>query len=103
MLLGALAGWLFPQIGAALKPFAELFIKMVKMVIGPLVFLMVVAGISGLGDLKNVGRVGVKAVVYFEVVTSVSLVIGMVAGNLFHLDLSMSPPVPTDSLLSVEH
>jgi Sodium:dicarboxylate symporter family len=42
MLLGALAGWLFPQIGAALKPFAELFIKMVKMVIGPLVFLMVV-------------------------------------------------------------
>ncbi len=49
MFLGALAGWLFPQIGAALKPFAELFIKMVKMVIGPLVFLMVVAGISGMG------------------------------------------------------
>ena len=77
MFLGALAGWMFPQIGAALKPFAELFIKMVKMVIGPLVFLMVVAGISGMGDLKKVGRVGVKAVVYFEVVTTVALVVGL--------------------------
>ena len=97
MLLGALAGWMFPQIGAALKPFAELFIKMVKMVIGPLVFLMVVAGISGMGDLKKVGRVGVKAVVYFEVVTTVALVVGLVAGNLLHPGSHMSPPAPTES------
>lgn len=87
MLLGALAGWMFPQLGTTLRPFAELFIKMVKMVIGPLVFLMVVAGISGMGDLKKVGRVGMKAVVYFEIVTTVALVValvvGLVAGNLF--------------------
>src|SRR5258708_1573527 len=101
MLLGALAGWLFPQIGAALKPFAELFIRMVKMVIGPLVFLMVVAGISGMGDLKKVGRVGVKAVVYFEVVTTVALVVGLVAGNLFHPGSHMSPPEPTESQRAV--
>jgi aerobic C4-dicarboxylate transport protein len=101
MCLGALAGWLFPQIGAVLKPFAELFIKMVKMVIGPLVFLMVVAGISGMGDLKKVGRVGVKAVIYFEVVTTVALVIGLVAGNLFHPGSHMSPPTPTESQRAV--
>src|SRR6266478_5607807 len=101
MILGALAGWMFPQIGAALKPFAELFIKMVKMVIGPLVFLMVVAGISGMGDLKKVGRVGVKAVVYFEVVTTVALVVGLVAGNLFHPGSGMSPPAPSESQRAV--
>jgi aerobic C4-dicarboxylate transport protein len=101
MILGALAGWMFPQIGAALKPFAELFIKMVKMVIGPLVFLMVVAGISGMGDLKKVGRVGVKAVVYFEVVTTVALVVGLVAGNLFHPGSGMSPSAPSESQRAV--
>src|SRR5260221_12439093 len=84
MFLGALAGWMFPQLGAALRPFAELFIKMGKMVIGPLVFLMVVAGISGMGDLKKVGRVGVRAAVYFEGSTPVPLVVGLVTGNLFH-------------------
>jgi aerobic C4-dicarboxylate transport protein len=101
MFLGALAGWMFPQLGAALRPFAELFIKMVKMVIGPLVFLMVVAGISGMGDLKKVGRVGVKAVVYFEVVTTVALVVGLVAGNLFHPGAGMSPPAPSESQRAV--
>jgi len=92
---------MFPQIGAALKPFAELFIKMVKMVIGPLVFLMVVAGISGMGDLKKVGRVGVKAVVYFEVVTTVALIVGLVAGNLLHPGSHISPPAPTESQRAV--
>jgi aerobic C4-dicarboxylate transport protein len=92
MLLGALVGWLFPAIGPALRPFAELFIKMVKMVIGPLVFLMVVTGITGMGDLKRVGRVGVKAVLYFEVVTTIALVIGLFAGNIFRPGSGMTPP-----------
>jgi aerobic C4-dicarboxylate transport protein len=101
MLLGALVGWLFPGVGPALRPFADLFIKMVKMVIGPLVFLMVVAGVSGMGDLKRVGRVGVKAVLYFEVVTTVALVIGLVAGNLFHPGTGMMPPAATDAQRAV--
>jgi aerobic C4-dicarboxylate transport protein len=70
------------------------------MVIGPLVFLMVVAGISGMGE-KKVGRVGVKAVVYFEVVTTVALVVGLVAGNLFHPGSGMSPPAPSESQRAV--
>jgi aerobic C4-dicarboxylate transport protein len=101
MLLGALVGWWFPTVGPALRPFAELFIKMVKMVIGPLVFLMVVTGVSGMGDLKRVGRVGVKAVLYFEVVTTVALIIGLVAGNLFHPGAGMVPPAPTDAQRAV--
>ena len=101
MLLGALVGWFFPAVGPALRPFAELFIKMVKMVIGPLVFLMVVTGVSGMGDLKRVGRVGVKAVLYFEVVTTVALIIGLVAGNLFHPGAGMAPPVATDAQRAV--
>jgi aerobic C4-dicarboxylate transport protein len=101
MLLGALVGWCFPAVGPALRPFAELFIKMVKMVIGPLVFLMVVTGVSGMGDLKRVGRVGVKAVLYFEVVTTVALVIGLFAGNLFHPGAGMAPPAATDAQRAV--
>jgi aerobic C4-dicarboxylate transport protein len=101
MLLGALVGWFFPAVGPALRPFAELFIKMVKMVIGPLVFLMVVTGVSGMGDLKRVGRVGVKAVLYFEVVTTVALVIGLIAGNLFHPGAGMAPPAATDAQRAV--
>jgi aerobic C4-dicarboxylate transport protein len=101
MLLGALVGWFFPAVGPALRPFAELFIKMVKMVIGPLVFLMVVTGVSGMGDLKRVGRVGIKAVLYFEVVTTVALIIGLVAGNLFHPGAGMAPPVATDAQRAV--
>ena len=101
MLLGALVGWFFPVVGPTLRPFAELFIKMVKMVIGPLVFLMVVTGVSGMGDLKRVGRVGVKAVIYFEVVTTVALVIGLIAGNLFHPGVGMTPQAATDAQRAV--
>ena len=101
MLLGALVGWFFPTVGPALRPFAELFIKMVKMVIGPLVFLMVVTGVSGMGDLKRVGRVGLKAVIYFEVVTTVALVIGLVAANLFHPGAGMAPPAASDAQRAV--
>lgn len=101
MVLGALVGWFFPAVGPALRPFAELFIKMVKMVIGPLVFLMVVTGVSGMGDLKRVGRVGIKAVLYFEVVTTVALVIGLIAGNLFRPGAGMSPPLANDAQRAV--
>lgn len=101
MVLGALVGWFFPAVGPALRPFAELFIKMVKMVIGPLVFLMVVTGVSGMGDLKRVGRVGVKAMLYFEVVTTVALVIGLLAANLFHPGAGMIPPAANDAQRAV--
>ena len=80
LVLGVLVGMLWPDFAAQLKPLGDGFIKLIKMMIAPLVFGVVVHGIAGAGDLKKVGRVGVKAIVYFEVVTTVALVLGIVRG-----------------------
>ena len=74
--LGVLLGWLAPAWGASLKPLGDGFIKLIKMLIAPIVFVTVVTGIAGMGDLKGVGRVGLKALIYFEVVTTLALGIG---------------------------
>ncbi|WP_430390637.1 dicarboxylate/amino acid:cation symporter [Dyella sp. 20L07] len=79
---GGLIGHYFPDIGVALKPLGDGFISLVKMLIGPIIFLTVVLGIAGVSDVKKVGRVGVKAIFYFEVVSSLALVIGLLVVNL---------------------
>jgi aerobic C4-dicarboxylate transport protein len=79
--IGVLIGHYWPDLGISLKPLGDGFIKLVKMVIAPIIFCTVVAGIAGLQDLKKIGRVGVKALVYFEVVTTLALVIGLFAVN----------------------
>ena len=81
--LGVLVGMMWPDFAAQLKPLGDGFIKLIKMIMAPLVFGVVVHGIAGAGDLKKVGRVGVKAIVYFEVVTTVALVLGLVVAYLF--------------------
>ena len=80
--LGILLGHFYPAIAVQMKPLGDLFIKMVKMVIGPIVFLTVVTGISSIGNLKKVGKVGGKALLYFEVVTTFALGIGLLIVNL---------------------
>ncbi|MCC2546082.1 dicarboxylate/amino acid:cation symporter [Hymenobacter sp. BT175] len=80
--LGVLVGALFPAFGAALKPVGDTFINLIKMLIAPIIFLTVVLGIGGMGDLKKVGRVGGKALLYFEIVTTLALLIGITAANL---------------------
>ena len=80
--LGVLVGWLWPDLGKALKPFGDGFVKLVKMIITPVIFLTVVTGIAGMGDLKAFGRVGLKAIVYFLVVSTLSLAIGLIVANL---------------------
>ena len=78
---GILLGWYNPELGAQLKPLGDAFIKLIKMLIGPIIFTTVVVGIAGLSDMKKVGRVGVKALIYFEVITTVALVIGLLVVN----------------------
>src|SRR5258705_3806033 len=78
---GVLVGWLWPAFGADLKPLADGFIKLIKMLIAPIIFCTVVVGIAHVGDLKSVGRIGVKALIYFEVVTSFALLFGLLIGN----------------------
>jgi aerobic C4-dicarboxylate transport protein len=80
--LGVLVGSLFPDFGASLKPIGDTFINLIKMLIAPIIFLTVVLGIGGMGDMKKVGRVGGKALLYFEIVTTLALVIGITAANL---------------------
>ena len=80
--IGVLLGNFFPETGAAMKPFGDGFIKLVRMIVGPIIFCTVVAGIAGMGDMKAVGRTGVLTLVYFEVVTTLALAIGLVVVNL---------------------
>jgi aerobic C4-dicarboxylate transport protein len=82
--LGALVGWLWPQLGADLKPLGDAFIKLVKMAIAPVIFCTVAAGIARMGDLKAFGRLGVRTLVYFEVVSTFALVIGLAVGTVLH-------------------
>ena len=78
---GALLGHFHPSTGAAMRPLGEGFIRLVKMLIAPIVFVTVVTGIAKMGDLKKVGRVGLKGIIYFEVLTTVALAIGLVIAN----------------------
>ncbi len=82
IVIGVLIGWLWPEFGANLKPLADGFIKLIKMLIAPIIFCTVVIGIAHVGDLKAVGRIGVKALIYFEVVTTFALLFGLLIGNL---------------------
>ncbi|WP_205538561.1 C4-dicarboxylate transporter DctA [Mycobacterium kyogaense] len=79
---GVIVGWLWPDIGGSLKPLADGFIKLIKMLIAPIIFCTVVLGIAHVGDLKSVGRIGVKALIYFEAVTTFALIFGLVVGNI---------------------
>jgi aerobic C4-dicarboxylate transport protein len=78
---GVLVGWIAPQAGEALRPLGDLFLKMIKMVIGLVIFCTVVSGIGGMSDLKKVGRVGGKALVYFEIVSTLALLMGAIVAN----------------------
>lgn len=80
--LGILTGYFFPETAAKLKPLGDIFINLIKMVIAPIIFLTIVLGISNMGDLKKVGRVGGKALLYFEIVTTGALAIGLLLANL---------------------
>ncbi|WP_420801348.1 dicarboxylate/amino acid:cation symporter [Pinisolibacter aquiterrae] len=84
IVLGAVVGWLFPQFATNewVKAMGDGFIKLIKMVIAPIIFCTVVSGIAHIDDAKKVGRVGVKALAYFEIVSTFALAIGLIIGNL---------------------
>lgn len=80
--LGILIGHFYPGLGKALKPLGDGFIALIKMMIAPVIFCTVVHGISSMGDLKRVGRVGLKALLYFEVVSTIALLVGLLVGEI---------------------
>ncbi|MCM3630366.1 cation:dicarboxylase symporter family transporter [Paenibacillus glycanilyticus] len=81
IVLGIAVGYFWPSLGIDLKPLGDGFIKLIKMIISPLVFVVVVLGIAKVGNIKTVGRIGGKALIYFEVVTTIALIIGLVVAN----------------------
>jgi aerobic C4-dicarboxylate transport protein len=83
IILGGVVGYVWPDFGAQLKPLGDAFVNLIKMLIGPIIFTTVVVGLAGMGDLKKAGKVGLRAFVYFEVVTTLALVIGLVVANVF--------------------
>lgn len=82
MASGLLIGWLAPEFAVTLRPFSTVFLRLIKSIVAPLIFATLVVGIAGHGDLKQVGRMGVKAIVYFEVVTTLALIIGLAVVNI---------------------
>jgi aerobic C4-dicarboxylate transport protein len=84
VLIAVALGYFSPETGVAMKPLGDAFIRLISMVIALVVFCTVVTGIAGMGDIRKVGRVGGKALLYFEIVSNFALLIGLVVGNLIH-------------------
>ena len=79
--IGVLLGHFYPETGAAMKPLGDAFIKLIKMLIAPIIFCTVVVGIAGMEDMKKVGKTGGYALLYFEIVSSIALVVGLIIVN----------------------
>ena len=93
IIIGILLGHFQPTLGASMKPLGDGFIKLIKMIIAPIIFCTVVIGIASMGDVKKVGRVGGKALLYFEVVSTVALTIGLIIMNFFRPGSNMNVDV----------
>jgi aerobic C4-dicarboxylate transport protein len=90
IVIGVLLGHLYPALGEAMKPLGDAFIKTIKMLIAPIIFCTVVHGIASMEDMKKVGRVGVKALIYFEVLTTLALIVGLLVVNLWGPGVGMN-------------
>lgn len=90
IIIGILLGHFYPSFATELKPLGDAFIKLIKMIIAPVIFCTIVTGIAGMQDTKKVGRVGIKAILYFEVVTTIALIIGLFVVNILQPGAGMN-------------
>ncbi len=95
ILVGVLLGHFFPQLATKMKPLGDAFIKLIKMMIAPIIFTTVVVGVAKVHDMKEVGRVGIKALIYFELVSTLALAIGLVVVNLVKPGAGINADVST--------
>src|SRR5580693_1120490 len=84
IVIGILLGTFYPETGTAMRPFGDAFIKLIKMIIAPVIFCTVVIGIAGMEDMKKVGKTGGLALLYFEIMSTVALILGLVVVNVWH-------------------
>ena len=102
IVLGILLGHFYPEIGEAMKPLGDGFIKLIKMLIAPIIFCTVVHGIASMEDMKKVGRVGLKALIYFEIVTTLALIVGLIVVNILQPGVGMNVDVRTIDTKSIQ-
>jgi len=97
LLLGIAIGHFLPSTGVSIKPIADAFLRMIKMIIAPLLFSTLVVGIAGTGDLKAMGRIGLKAIIYFEIATTIALFWGLALVNWFQPGAGLAVPIGADT------
>lgn len=102
IIIGILLGNYYPDLSVKLKPLGDGFIRLIKMMIAPIIFCTIVTGIAGMQDTKKVGRVGIKAILYFEVVTTIALIIGLIVINLIKPGAGMHIDPATLDVASVQ-
>lgn len=101
---GVIAGWLFPSFAPAAKLISDTFINMIRMVIAPVIFFTIISGIAGAGDMRKVGRVGGKALIYFEVITTIALAIRLLVANVVKPGAGIPPThVPNAQVAEITH
>lgn len=100
--IGVLLGYFYPHVGEQMKPLGDGFIKLIKMLIAPIIFCTVVHGIASMEDLKKVGRVGLKALIYFEVLTTLALIVGLVIVNVLQPGTGMNVDAATIDTKSIQ-
>ncbi len=99
---GIIFGWLSPEYAVKMQPLADVFLRMVKMIIAPLIFATLVVGIAGHGDVKHLGKIGLKTLIYFEIVTTLALVLGLVMANVFKPGIGFNIDISAISMAAVE-
>ncbi len=100
---GILFGWLAPSWAVKMQPLADVFLKMVKMIIAPLIFATLVVGIAGHGDVKNLGKIGLKTIIYFEIATTFALIIGLLSANILKPGAGFDIDLNTISMSAVQN
>ena len=90
LILGIVVGFAFPKFASQLKLLGDMFLSLIKAGVAPLVFLTIVHGIASAGDVKSAGRVGWRSIIYFEVISTIALCFGMLAGNLLGIGKGMT-------------
>ncbi len=97
LFIGIAVGYIWPAFGVSIKPLADAFLRMIKMIIAPLLFSTLVVGIAGTGDLKAMGRIGLKAIIYFELATTIALFWGLALVNWFQPGAGLAVPIGADT------
>jgi aerobic C4-dicarboxylate transport protein len=88
--LGAMLGYLYPEFSTSLKPYGDAFVRAIKVMVAPIIFSTIVVGIAKMGDIRRVANVGIKALIYFEVASTLALITGMIVGNLWKVGVGLN-------------